>query len=138
MITPAQMARLHAVAMPPSRPWSEREFADLQAAPHCFAAGDARAFALARVIADEAELLTIATDPALRRRGLARACMGAWQAAAARRGATRAFLEVAADNHAARALYAACGYGVAGQRRGYYRRAGGGSVDALILERPLS
>ncbi len=124
--------------MPPSRPWSEREFTGLLASPHCFAVGDARAFALARVIADEAELLTIATDPALRRQGLARACMDAWQTASIRRGATRAFLEVAADNRAARALYAACGYGVAGQRRGYYRRPDGGSVDAYILERPLT
>jgi ribosomal-protein-alanine N-acetyltransferase len=44
------------------------------------------------------------------------------------------FLEVAADNTAARALYAAAGYQQVGQRRGYYA----GGIDALVLARPLT
>lgn len=130
------MAAVHAAATD-DRPWSEDEFASLLDSPGCFAAGDARAFALVRVILDQAELLTIATHPDHRRQGLARALMADWQAAAARRGATRAFLEVAADNAPARALYDVCGYEAAGLRRGYYRRPTGPAADAVLMARTL-
>ncbi|WP_370302626.1 GNAT family N-acetyltransferase [Pseudooceanicola sp.] len=130
------MAAIHAAASD-DRPWSAAEFAALLASPGCFATGDVRAFALVRVILDEAELLTIATRPQHRRQGLARALMADWQAEAARRGATRAFLEVAADNAPARALYEACGYSQTGRRRGYYRRGTGAAVDALLMARTL-
>ena len=136
-MTPAAMARLHAAAFPRARPWSEAEFAALLAQPGCFAAGDERAFALVRVIADEAELLTIATHPDHRRRGLARALMAAWTGQAERLGARRAFLEVAADNAPAVALYEATGFTPCGRRRGYYRRAGAAPADALIYARDL-
>lgn len=130
------MALVHAAATD-DRPWSEDEFASLLDSPGCFATGDARAFALVRVILDEAELLTIATHPDHRRQGLARALMVAWQAEAARRGATRAFLEVAADNAPARTLYDTCGYEVTGLRRGYYRRPAGPAADAVLMARTL-
>jgi ribosomal-protein-alanine N-acetyltransferase len=44
------------------------------------------------------------------------------------------FLEVAAANAPARALYAAAGYQRVGERRGYYA----GGIDALVLARPLT
>ena len=131
------MAALHAAAFTQSRPWSELEFSGLLATSGTFAIGHSDAFALVRVIADEAELLTIATHPARRRLGLARALMRAWEAEAAARGAGQAFLEVAEDNLAARALYAATGYAETGRRKGYYARATGPAVDALVLARPL-
>jgi ribosomal-protein-alanine N-acetyltransferase len=117
-MTPSDMARAHAAGFGPGRPWTEREFRDLLDSPGTLALGDARCFALGRVIADEAELLTIATDPAHRRQGLARQVMADWHAAAAARGAVRGLLEVAADNGSARALYTACGYTPCGQRPG--------------------
>ncbi|MFC3118025.1 GNAT family N-acetyltransferase [Jhaorihella thermophila] len=86
--------------------------------------GNARSFALVRVIVDEAELLTIATHPDHRRRGLARAAMRDWMTRAAEMGARRAFLEVASDNLPAVALYESEGFAPAGMRRAYYRRAG--------------
>lgn len=134
---PAEMAATHAVAFPHERPWSTTEFATLLAQDTCLAAGDARCFALVRVVADEAELLSIATDPTHRRQGLARTVMQAWMTEAAARGATRAFLEVAADNAAATALYQACGFVPCGQRRGYYRRVSRPPVDALLMARTL-
>ena len=134
----ATMAQVHAAAYRIDRPWSLREFAELLESPHVLALGDGRAFILARVIADEAEILTIATDPAHRRQGLARAMLDQFHAAAQTRGATRAFLEVAADNHAARALYEAAGYRQTGQRRAYYPRAAGPAADALILQIALT
>lgn len=136
-MTPEALARLHARAFTHPRPWTAQEFADLLASPHAFVTGDARGFAMGRVIADEAELLTIATDPDHRRAGLARTTLGAFHTAAQSRGATMAFLEVAADNAPARALYDAAGYVQTGLRKGYYRNRTGATVDALLLSRAL-
>lgn len=136
-MTPEALAAVHARVFTHPRPWTAPEFADLLASPHVFVIGTPRAFALGRVIVDEAELLTIATDPAHQRTGLARTTLAAFHATAATRGATTAFLEVAADNVPARALYSAAGYGQTGLRRGYYRSQGGETVDALLLSRTL-
>ena len=137
-MTPEALASLHARAFAPARGWRAAEFAALLDSPHVFAVGDARAVALGRVAAGEAELLTLATDPDHRRAGRARACLAAFAAEARARGATEAFLEVAADNAAARALYAADGWSETGRRRGYYPRAGHASVDALVLARRIT
>ena len=138
LLTPEQMAATHTAAFTQSRPWSAAEFAALLDSPLVFTAGDKRCFALVRVIADEAELLTIATDPDRRREGLARARMDAWQTRASEMGAQRAFLEVAADNEAAIALYSGMGYQRAGLRRGYYQVPGKSAVDAVIMTRDLT
>lgn len=138
-MTPEDMAALHARAFAgQGRAWSATEFSDLLASPLVFAVGDTRGFALGRVIADEAELLTIATDPALRRQGVARACLAAFERTAAKRGARSAFLEVADDNSAAKALYSAAGFSQAALRKGYYPRPNRPAVDALVLRRDLA
>lgn len=137
-MTPAEMAALHLAAFTQSRPWSEGEFRDLLTLPGTFATGDTRAFALVRVVLDEAELLTIATHPDHRRQGLARDVMVRWQDQAVSLGATRAFLEVATDNPGAISLYEACGYAPAGRRKGYYARAHGPAADALIMSREIA
>lgn len=136
-LSAAQMAATHAAAFTQSRPWSEAEFAALLENPLILAAGDARCFALLRVIADEAELLTIATDPAHQRQGLARACIGGWEAGLRQRGTAEVFLEVAADNLPAQALYRSCGFANCGLRRGYYPRSGANAVDALLMRKAL-
>lgn len=131
------MAATHRASFSDMRPWSQAEFAGLLAQRAVFARGDRRAFALVRVAADEAELLSIATDPDHRRAGLAFAVMRDWRDEAARRGARRAFLEVAADNPAALALYRKCGFEICATRPRYYRRGAAPAVDALVLERAL-
>ncbi|NCO20662.1 MAG: GNAT family N-acetyltransferase [Rhodobacterales bacterium] len=137
-MTPAEMAAIHAAAMSTPRPWSGGEFAALLALPGTFATDIVpHAFALGRVTLDEAELLTLATHPDHRRLGLARAHLAAFHHRAAACGAARAFLEVAADNAPARALYDAAGYTTAGTRRGYYTGANGAAVDALVMVRWL-
>ena len=135
-LTPEAMARTHAAAMQ-SRPWRAEEFAALLSHPGTFALGDTACFALVRVIADEAELLTIATHPGHRRQGLARACMAAWMAEAAARGAAQAFLEVAHDNAPALALYQAMGFSRSGLRPGYYPRPDAPAADAVVMTRAL-
>lgn len=132
--TPERMADLHARAFAGAgRAWSAAEFAALLGSPHVFAVGGKDAFALVRVVADEAELLTIVTDPGRRRQGLARAVLAEAIERVRLRGGARLFLEVAADNLPARALYDAMTFRETTRRKGYYRRPDGATADALIL-----
>lgn len=136
-LRPTEMARIHAAAFTQSRPWSETEFTQLLESPFAVAIGDSRCFALIRVIADEAELLTIATDPAAQRLGLGRRTMQIWQELAKTRGATEAFLEVAADNSAAQHLYLSDGFAICGHRKDYYPRKNAAPVDAIVMRKAL-
>ncbi|MCB2111425.1 MAG: GNAT family N-acetyltransferase, partial [Rhodobacteraceae bacterium] len=133
--TPESLAALHARCFTLPRPWSAEEFRDLLALPGSFLIAEPGGFLLGRAVADEAELLTLAVDPALRRRGAGQRLVAQFLAAAAARGAGRAFLEVAETNLAARALYARAGFSEVGRRRGYYRPETGPAVDALALAR---
>ncbi|MGF1552403.1 MAG: GNAT family N-acetyltransferase [Paracoccaceae bacterium] len=117
--------------------WDAPAFARFARTPGGLAvvdAGLARALALARVAADEAEILDLGVVAEHRRAGLGRALLGTVLEAVRHRGAARLFLEVAADNAAARALYAGAGFAEIGTRRRYYTRPGG-AVDALVLAR---
>lgn len=133
----ADMAATHAAAFATQRPWTAEEFAALLAQSTVAVLGDARCFALYRMVLDEAELLTIATRPDARRQGLATAAMTAFHADVTDRGGARCFLEVAADNQAARGLYPALGYRECGRRAGYYRREDARAADAIVMERAL-
>ena len=116
--------------------WSSGEIASLLTSPHVFVVGDARCFAMGRVVTGEAELLTLACDPAHQGKGLGRTCLTAFEAEAQARNAEALFLEVAADNIAAQTLYKTAGYTEAARRRAYYTRQGAAPVDALILRKP--
>ena len=94
-------------------------------------------FVLCRRIADEAEILTLAVDPAHRRRGLGSALLSAAADQAAEAGAAALFLEVASDNAAALALYRARNFIEVGRRRAYYSRPRG-AMDALVLRLDLN
>jgi ribosomal protein S18 acetylase RimI-like enzyme len=82
------------------------------------------------VTADVADLHRVAVAPRHRRTGLATALLDAGREAVAARGAERLLLEVAADNDAALALYAARGFAPIARRRGYYA----GGRDAVVME----
>lgn len=129
------LAAIHAEAFPPGERWGEVAIRQTLALPGAWGlvAGDGDAFLLARVAAEEAEVLTVAARPAARRRGLARALVERACAQALALGAAEMFLEVAEDNAAARGLYAALGFGALGRRRNYY----GAGRDALLLALPL-
>ena len=137
-MTPDSLAKLHARAFTMPRPWTAKEFADLLDSPLVFVTGDETSFAMGRVIADEVELLTLATDPDHRRQGLGKACLEAFETTARDRGARSAFLEVAANNTAAIALYSTQGYSRSGLRPGYYRSGTDQPVDAVIMIKALS
>jgi [ribosomal protein S18]-alanine N-acetyltransferase len=89
---------------------------------------------IARVAADESEILTLAVSPGQRRRGIGSRLLRLAMDRAAERGAMSMFLEVAMTNDAARALYAALGFAEAGRRLGYYA----GGTDALVLRSTLA
>lgn len=133
-MTPEKLADIHAAAFSVDRPWSAAEFADLLDNPFAQLITRPQGFALIRQIADEAELLTLAVDPAYQRQGIAHALMRDWLTPLETQQAT-AFLEVAADNAPARALYARHGFAQIATRPGYYRRAGAPAVDAVIMQR---
>ncbi len=82
--------------------------------------GRLTAFLLIQVVGQENEILTLGTDPAHRRKGLARALI----AAAHPRLSGHLFLEVAENNGAARALYESLGMTVYARRKGYYTGSG--------------
>lgn len=131
------LASIHATAF--ARPWGADALRDLLRQVGAFAVGrDAEGFILCRVVADEAEILTLATTPDVRRQGLGLRLVEAAAKEAAGRGATRLFLEVAQDNVAARALYARAGLVEIGRRHAYYARPEGPAIDALIMARDLT
>ncbi|MCR4376552.1 MAG: GNAT family N-acetyltransferase [Rhodospirillales bacterium] len=85
----------------------------------------------------EAEVLTLATRPFARRLGVARGLMDAALAALAEQGVTRVFLEVAADNVAAAALYTSLGFVEIGRRKAYYARGSQPRMDAIVMGRDV-
>jgi [ribosomal protein S18]-alanine N-acetyltransferase len=136
-------ATLHRQAFEPlgERPWTRQDMAELLAAPGVDAlfievAGEPAGLVLWRTAADEAELLTIAVDEGRRRAGLGRTLLSAVIDRAREGGAKHLFLEVGADNPAARSLYAQVGFREVGRRPAYYERAAG-RADALVLRLSL-
>jgi len=85
----------------------------------------------ARRIADEVHILSIAVDPARRRRGVARALLDSLLREEQARGAESALLEVRVSNLSARALYESAGFVAVGRRPRYYANG----EDALLMTR---
>ncbi|EJL37251.1 ribosomal-protein-alanine acetyltransferase [Caulobacter sp. AP07] len=133
------LADLHDRAFP--RPWSAEEFEALLEGPGAFAVlgeGDEpKGFILCRAVAGEAEILTVAVDPAARRRGWGAALVEMAAGLAREAGAFEMFLEVAADNLAALKLYEATGFDRVGLRKGYYPHPDG-AKDAVVMRRTLN
>ena len=81
-----------------------------------------------------AEIERVGVLPAQRSHGVAASLVRAAIAAFANRGAREVWLEVRADNSAARALYRKCGFEENGVRRAYYDDG----EDAILMRRDLS
>lgn len=82
-------------------------------------------------------MVTLATAPSHRRRGVGRALIRGAATAVGALGAQVLFLEVASDNAPALALYQSEGFATVGRRPAYYARPSG-AVDALVLRRALN
>jgi len=137
-MTPEDLARVHGAAFSLPPPWSVADFAAFGTDPACFLVtrsegGALAAFGLFRVVADEAEVLTLATSPHARRKGLARDIMRDALSSSQARGAQHCFLEVAATNRAAILLYQSLGFAQVGLRKAYYHAAGHTALDALVF-----
>ncbi|MBI4968595.1 MAG: ribosomal protein S18-alanine N-acetyltransferase [Rhodospirillales bacterium] len=143
VVTPDQaqiLADLHAGSIDP--PWNREAFASLLGQPGVLgllARGDGgpAGFILLRQAADEAEILTLAVGPAKRRCGIGKILLSEAISRLSGLGVQRLFLEVADDNAAALALYRQAGFSQVGRRPDYYRRAGQGAANALVLEKRL-
>ena len=128
------LAAIHHAVFPPREAWGVDAIALQLAMPGAFGFIEAQGGMLvARVAADESEILTLAVLAGLRRLGLGRALLLAAMAEARRRGAAGMALEVAVDNTAAQGLYAGAGFAPVGRRRRYYADGS----DALVLRAAL-
>lgn len=138
----AECAAIHATSF--AYPWQEADFEQLFIASGTFADGAIEAkeehlagFVLSRVAAGEAEILTLAVAPEWRRRGIASSLLAPHLSGLAAIQVTRLFLEVGAENTAARALYANFGFAEVGERKAYYRTSGAVMAGALVMQRDL-
>ena len=94
---------------------------------------DPAGFILVRLVADEAEVLTVVVTPEFRRRGIGKILLTEAVRRSALLGGVAMFLEVAEDNTEACALYAGMRFQSVGMRRNYY----GPGRHALVLRRDI-
>lgn len=133
-----ELARLHAPLF--STAWNAAAFRQLLDHPGSTAfiarAGEpleTTGFVLGRLVADEAEILTLGVREGWQRRGIGQRLVEAFCRAARKAEARRFHLEVAADNATALRLYQRLGFSESGRRKGYYERPGMPPEDAINL-----
>jgi ribosomal-protein-alanine N-acetyltransferase len=136
-----RLAQLHGASF--HRGWGEGEFESMlserNTLVHRLRLGrKIIGFAVSRMAADEAEILSIAVAGSHRGRGLSRNLLLTHLGHLAARGVRTVFLEVDENNRPARRLYERAGFGVAGRRERYYRQPGGEPLNALLMRRDLS
>ncbi|NIC05887.1 ribosomal protein S18-alanine N-acetyltransferase [Billgrantia bachuensis] len=129
-----------------ARPWSRCQLeAALNDEHGCVlgaeVAGELVGHAVVARLSFEAELQAMLVAPAMRRRGLAAALLGAVLKQCRRWGSERLLLEVRVGNEAAIHLYRRAGFGEDGRRRGYYppldEVADASREDAILMSRRL-
>ena len=136
-----KLAQLHGASF--HRGWGEGEFDSMlterNTLVHRLRVGrKIIGFAVSRMAADEAEILSIAVAASHRGRGLSRHLLLTHLGHLAGRGVRAVFLEVEENNQPARRLYDRAGFAVAGRRERYYREANGEQLNALLMRRDLS
>jgi ribosomal-protein-alanine N-acetyltransferase len=136
-----EVAAIHAASFAHGWPATEiaQMLADAHILGHGMVVGDGElvAFALSRIVVDEAELLTIATRRDWRGRGAARDLLAAHLGGLAARGVQTVFLEVEEGNQPAKKLYASFGFAEVGRREGYYRKPASDTAAALVMRLSL-
>jgi [ribosomal protein S18]-alanine N-acetyltransferase len=137
----SRLAQLHGASF--HRGWGEGEFESMlterNTLVHRLRIGrNTVGFAVSRLAADEAEILSIAVAESHRGRGLSRNLLLTHLGHLAGRGVRTVFLEVEENNQPARRLYDRTGFAVAGRRERYYREANGEQLNAVLMRRDLS
>jgi len=137
----AALSALHGTSF--HRGWSEEEFERLLLdrnilAQRATTGGRLDGFIMSRLVAGEAEILSVAVAARQRRKGLARRLLDLHLRRLVGLGARTVFLEVNETNEAARRLYRRAGFREAGRRDGYYSDAGGQRSTALVLRRDFA
>lgn len=128
----SRLARMHAECFEEAC-WSEGQFLESLAQESTqgwFAMmdGEPAGFLLCQNAGGQMDIITFGVRPLYRRLGVGERLLRSMLNSLPDDGA--AHLEVAADNEAARRLYAKCGFAETGVRQGYYRR-GDHLVDAV-------
>lgn len=118
-----------------SKPWSETLFYNEIRNERSIAKiarldGKIAGYICASVVVDEAHILTLAVDPALRKEGIATALVRHVIERARERGCRAVFLEVRASNGIARRMYERFNFVALGTRKNYY---GEPSEDAVVM-----
>lgn len=133
-MTAAQMVEIHALCFKTPRPWTVVEFDHYLSDSNCIVLHEGKTgFLIGRLIAGEAEVLTLAVRPDARRRGVGTHLVTEFINTLRTNRAEQVFLEVNATNNAAIALYSAQGFTATGRRPKYYKSPNGDRIDALIL-----
>ena len=137
----ARLAQLHGASF--RRGWGAGEFdtmlSERNTLVHRLTLGrKVIGFAVSRMAADEAEILSIAVDERHRGRGFSRNLLMTHLGHLAGHGVRKIFLEVEENNVPACRLYERMGFTVVGHRERYYRQAGGEQLNALLMRRDLS
>jgi [ribosomal protein S18]-alanine N-acetyltransferase len=136
-----RLAQLHGASF--HRGWGEAEFEHMlrehnTQVDRLRRGRDVIGFAVSRIAADEAEILSIAVEPGHRGRGLSRDLLLTHLGRLAGRGVRTVFLEVEEHNQPARRLYDRVGFKLAGRRERYYKQPGGQHLNAVLMRRDLS
>jgi ribosomal-protein-alanine N-acetyltransferase len=95
-------------------------------------------FILSRLVAGEAEILSVGVAAARRNQSVARKLLETHLRRLVALGARAVFLEVDEKNTPARRLYRRAGFREVGRRPGYYAGAGATPSHALLLRRDLA
>jgi [ribosomal protein S18]-alanine N-acetyltransferase len=137
----ARLAQLHGASF--HRGWGEAEFETMLSERNTLVdrlrlGRKIIGFAVSRMAADEAEILSIAVAADHRGRGLSRNLLLTHLGHLAGRGVRAVFLEVEENNQPARRLYQRAGFAVVGRRERYYREANGEQLNAVLMRRDLS
>lgn len=136
-----EAARVHALRF--VKPWSKEDIQGLLSQSPVFGfiareeghpKSPTAGFVLARLAADEAEILTIAVDTNLQRQGIGHRLMDATLRHLHGERAQALFLEVDEGNQAAIGLYKRLGFVTVGKRPGYYT-SGTTRSSALTMRR---
>lgn len=136
-MTPEEMAEIHVASFITPRPWNATEITDLLAAQNTHLFDRNQGFALLRIAGPEAEILTIAVHPDMRRQHIAKTLLTEAHAFAKTANVEEVFLEVADQNHAAIALYESAGYTRQGIRKDYYTGPKGEHISAIVMSRAI-